>query len=153
VLPRRGVLIEEGLKQDANSWEMNQGLGEVLEAEGRMDEAIEADLRSRLLAGEDPAELEAMRAAYATGGKPGYLRKANEFLEARFERGGDSPKGVATSLATNFALLHERDRTLHWLEIATERQEEGPLYLNYRRYDSIRDDPRFKALHTRVFGQ
>lgn len=145
-------LIEAGLKQDPHSWEMNQGLAEVLEAEGRMDESIEADLRSRLLAGAPAHELETLRAAYRDGGKPAYLRKENEFLRRRFEQGANAPKGLATSLARNFALLRDREQTLHWVTVASERQEEGPLYLNYRHYEFVRDDPRFKALYARVFG-
>lgn len=146
------AVIEAGLKQDPNSWEMNQGLGEVLAAEGRMDESVEADLKSRLLSGESTENVEALRAAYRDGGRIGYLHKQNEQLEARFNGGADSPKGLATSLAANFAALADREQALHWLEVARRRGEEGPLYLNYAYYDFVRDDPRFIAMYSRVFG-
>lgn len=151
-IPEARRLIEEGLKQDPDSWEMNQGMAEVLEAEGQIEASVASDLRSKLLAGERAEDVEAMRAAFQQGGKAAYLRKQNELLQGRFDRGAESPKGLATSIATNFAELGDREQTLHWLGVSMTRGEEGPLYLNYAYYDFVRADPRFQAIYARVFG-
>lgn len=41
---------------------------------------------------------------------------------------------------------------MRWLQAAFDRREEGPLGMNDPLYDFMRDDPRFKALHQRVFA-
>jgi hypothetical protein len=61
-----------------------------------------------------------------------------------------APWDIATSLAYNFTLLQDREQTMHWLEVATERGEEGPLGLHYPFYDLMGDDLRFHAFWRRV---
>ena len=51
------------------------------------------------------------------------------------------------------AQLKDADQTIRWLQVAFDRREEGPLGMNYPEYDFVRADPRFEALHRRVFGR
>ncbi|MBZ5556413.1 MAG: protein kinase [Acidobacteriia bacterium] len=144
-------MIDEGLEQDPDSWEMYQGLSEVLHSEQRIEESVEAQLKSRLLAGQPAAEVDQMRAAFRAGGEPAMLRREINALELRLNRPvTEAPWDIATSLAYNYALLQDREQTMHWLDVATERGEEAPLGLHYPFYDFMRDDPRFQALFRRV---
>ena len=153
------VLLDAGLAQDPESWLMYRTLAELLQAEGRIDQAIEADLKAKQLAGDPADAIASQRDAYRRGGMTALLRQQNEMLLARLGTAstsdaiGLSMYGAASALAVNFARMGDKDQTMRWLEAATERGEEGPLYLNFWHFDFLRDDPRFRALHARVFGE
>ena len=65
---------------------------------------------------------------------------------------GNPVRSLATSLAENSAQLRDPDQTIRWLGAAFDRREEGPLGMNNPEYDFVRADPRFTALHQRVFA-
>jgi tetratricopeptide (TPR) repeat protein len=152
-------ILEAGLAQDADSWLMHQTMADVLAAEGREAESIDADLKAKLLVGDPHDDVESQREAYRLHGRTGLLRRQVELLTARHEGPpadaamGLSRYGVASSLALAHARLRDADQAMRWLQVAADRGEEGPLYLNLWHYDFLRDDPRFKELHQRVFGR
>jgi DNA-binding winged helix-turn-helix (wHTH) protein/TolB-like protein/Flp pilus assembly protein TadD len=152
-VPEARAIVEDGVKHAGDNAELHEELADVLAAEGHADEALEAHLKARLMSGSSFEEIDLLRQAYRAGGRPGELRKENALLIASLP--GDLSgmlRGVATALADNFAQLHDRDETIHWLGQSFDRREEGPLGLNYPEFDFVRADPRFDALHQRVFG-
>jgi TolB-like protein/Flp pilus assembly protein TadD/class 3 adenylate cyclase len=58
-----------------------------------------------------------------------------------------------TSFASIYLGLGENTRVLHWLEKAYEQQDSACWYLNIDQiYDTIRNEPRFQALVTKIFA-
>jgi TolB-like protein/DNA-binding winged helix-turn-helix (wHTH) protein/Tfp pilus assembly protein PilF len=96
------------------------------------------------LAGAKPAEL----AALENGGLPAYRRWELNMLLARGQRGYLDP----AVLAMTYADLGEHEQALQAL---LQADREGSGYLSALRaeprYDPLRADPRFRALHERLF--
>jgi hypothetical protein len=132
---------------------LHDELAEVLHAEGHAAEAMEAHLKSKLMAGASFEVIDQFRRAYRDGGRSAELRTENALLSEATTGNAASPtRGTATVLAENSAKLRDADQTVHWLAAAFDRREEGPLGMNNPEYDFIRSDPRFAALHQRLFG-
>ena len=83
---------------------------------------------------------------YAVSGRADEARAIAGDLIQRYERAGE---GVAGSIAAIFAGLGARDEAIRWLERARDaRDPEAGYLLVDPRWDSLRDDPRFRALLT-----
>jgi Flp pilus assembly protein TadD len=146
------AIVADGVKHAGDNAELHDELAEVLAAEGHPDEAMEEHLKSKLMAGASFEVIDQFRRAYRDGGRPAELRRENALLAAGLTRESSPGRSVATMLADNSAQLKDADQTMRWLQLAFDRREEGPLGMNYPEYDFLRADPRFEALHRRVFG-
>jgi tetratricopeptide (TPR) repeat protein len=147
------AIVEDGVKHAGDNAELHEQLADVLAAEGLEDESMEERLKAKVMAGASLEAIDQLRRAYREGGRPAELRKENEVLIASLRGDGVPPgRSVATVVADNYARLRDVDQTMRWLQEAFDRREEGALGLNYPTYDFLRADPRFKALHQRVFG-
>jgi serine/threonine-protein kinase len=147
-----GAIIDAGLKQHPDSWEMIQGRSEVLEAEGNVADAVAADIKARTLRGEPAADADALASAFARGGAAAFYREDIALMRARFDRHERAGKGLATEIASDFARVRDRRETLAWLTTAIDDSEEAALYLHYPLFDFVRADPAFAAMAHRVFG-
>lgn len=125
-------------------------MAEILAAEGREHESLEEAWRAAVLTGATMESIEELRAAYRTGGLPAVLRVEI----ARLEASGDERFAVpaqATFLASKYARLGDRDKTLHWIGLAIDRREDVALHLpTYPEYDALRGDPAFNRALARV---
>jgi hypothetical protein len=58
---------------------------------------------------------------------------------------------VATNLSFDYGLIGDRDEAFRWLNIAIDRHEDAAVHLlTNPAYASLRDDPRFAQVLTRV---
>ena len=125
-------------------------MGEILAAEGRERESLEETWRAAVLTGATMESVEELRAAYLAGGLPAVLRIEIARLEAS---GGErfAVQAQATFLASRYARLGDRDKALHWIDVAIDRREDIALHLpTYPEYDWLRGDPEFKRMLERV---
>lgn len=118
-------------------------MGEILAAEGRERESLEEAWRAAVLTGATLESIEELRAAYRTGGLAAVLRLEIARLEAGRE-GRFAVPAQASFLASKYAQLGDRDKTLHWINVAIDRREDIALHLpTYPEYDWLRDDRAF----------
>jgi len=164
--------------QDAGHY---QRLGRVFEDLGRLDEAVEAYLQARSLAGDSTDRLQALRDAYRSSGMRGYWSKRAEHLMETADTVEVSP----AKFAIVYANAGDKDQALAWMEKVKEaapRQHGSPMTIAFiytqlgetelavaslekayqhrrpllvylkvdRRWDPLRDDPRFQDLVRRM---
>ena len=135
-------------------------LGQIDDATGRHQEAIEEFIKAQQAFGMSPGRLAELQSEYQQSGEKGYWRKALEFCqEASKER-----RKFATASGYGFcdyvkdlylALFHvrlgERDAGFQALESAYTKHETELIYLNVDpQWDDVRSDPRFQSLIRRV---
>lgn len=141
-------MIEGGLVLNRNDSQLLGVLADVLEVEGKPDEARETLWKSPLLSGTPEAQVDAQRAAYATGGQRGLNLLAVEQFRKQVDAGR---AGGATRLAQAYARLGDKDQALSWLKTAIDLKEDAAIQLrSHAAYNSLRSDPRVAALLKRV---
>jgi tetratricopeptide (TPR) repeat protein len=87
--------------------------------------------------------------AYGFSGDRTKAEQALRELEQMVKQQYVSP----TAFATIYLGLGETQQCLDWLEKSYEQQDSACWYLKIDQiYDSVRNEPRFQALLTRVFG-
>jgi len=160
--------------QDAGIYDR---LGKVFEDLGRFDEAVEAYLQARSLAGDSANRLQALRDAYRAGGMRGYWLERAEHLTVTaatqdvspavfaitYSRAGDRDRALAwveevkedagspITIASIYTQLGETELAVATLERAYEQRHPIMVYLNcYQRWDPLRDHPRFQDLVRRM---
>jgi len=162
--------------QDASLY---RRLGGVFEELGRFDEAVEAHLQSRSLAGDGPDRMQALRDSYTESGIRGYWRKRADHLTETaatqdvspttfamtYARAGDkdqalawlenlkeiAPRDSPITVASIYAKLGETGLSAAVLEQAYEQRNPMLVYLNSdRQWDPLRDDQRFQELVRRM---
>jgi tetratricopeptide (TPR) repeat protein len=125
-------------------------MAEVLAAEGRERESLEEEWRALILRGASLESVEELRAAYRTGGLPAVLRIEIARLEAPATSRFALP-AQATFLASKYARLRDRAKTLQWIGTAIDRREDIALHIpTYPEYHWLRDDPEFKRQLARL---
>lgn len=121
-------------------------LGEVYGQKGLHAEAVTQNLKAREVRGDSPADLAAMREAYASSGWKGYCQKRIDLAIESSKQGYVSP-GL---LALYYAALGDQQQTLSWLEKAFEVRSSSMTWLKDPWFDGLRADPRFQDLVRRV---
>lgn len=107
---------------------------------GDLNGFMENETKLKVYTAEDVRNL---WAGFKAKGQVGILETFLRFAERNESRGVPQ----ATSLAQTHASLGHRGKALHWLEIAFDRREPPLLWINDQSdFDSIRNDPRFKAV-------
>jgi DNA-binding winged helix-turn-helix (wHTH) protein/Tfp pilus assembly protein PilF len=120
-------------------------LAQVYAAEGRLDSAVEADLRYRVMSGSQPAAILALKNAFANSGWKGYLQ---EILEQRTRNPGYVEPYV---FAIIYARLGEKGLALSWLEkSARDRSVFMHRVSTDPAFDGLHSEPRFQDLLRRV---
>ena len=125
-------------------------MAEVLAAEGRERDAVESRWRWMLLTGASLDTVDALRAAYTTGGMAAMTRvEIARYLA--IESAAPGAWMNATFLARAYARLGEREEALRWNSIALDRREDAAIsMLTLPDYDSLRGDPEFHRQLARV---
>jgi serine/threonine-protein kinase len=151
----RGVeseaVFRDALVQDPGSAALYNGLSNTLRVLGKYDEAFEALVRARTIAGFQEPEIRALRERFVKGGFDAITRADIEDLLRVNKTGARSrlanPGSVAGTLARFYATIGERDSALAWLEEATRRHDDGPLAIRTMWYwNPFRKEPRFQAV-------
>jgi len=160
--------------QDAGLY---QRLGRVFEDLGRFDEAVESYLQARSLAGDGADRTQALQDAYRANGMRGYWLKRVEHLTETaateevspyafaitYANAGDKDQALAwvekvkeaagspLTIASIYAQLGETGLAVASLEQAYQQRYPLLAYLKVeRRWDPLRDDPRFQDLVRRM---
>jgi len=88
--------------------------------------------------------------AYAISGDRAKAEQASRELEELAKRQYVSP----TAFATIYLGLGKKEKCFDWLEKAYEQQDSACWYLKIDQiYDSVRNEPRFRALMQKIFGE
>ncbi len=120
-------------------------LAQIYAADGRLDKAVEADLKYRVMSGTKPEAISALKNAFATSGWKGYLR---EMLEQRTRNPGYVEPYV---FAIIYARLGEKGLALSWLEkSARDRSLFMTRVSTDPTFDGLHTEPRFQDLLRRV---
>lgn len=100
------------------------GVAEIRLRQARHAEAVEEYLKIATLRGATPAELDAMRRAFAVSGMPGFWR---EWLAMDLRQSGDNPDPLR--IALTWAMIGDTAQTVQWLERAYGERNPGLTYL------------------------
>jgi len=122
-------------------------LGEAYEQKGDIAQAADEFLQGKILAGDTPEILDALKDATTRDGYQGYFRTRLAQLLAKSKTSYVSPYDLADS----YVRLGDQEQALHWLQVAYE--ERSPYLANLQiepRLDGLRGDARFQDLVTRV---
>ncbi len=144
-------LYEKVIGADRNDSRAYFGLAEVRRAQGRFDEAIEAQRRGYRAEGDD-----SLAKVFATArGIEGYQAiekaEAKEQLDALQNRRARGAYASPLEIARAYARLRDKKRALDSLDAALAERSPGLVFLKVdRSWDSVRDDPRFLAAVRRV---
>lgn len=105
---------------------------------------------ARIIKGAGPDRVAYLHELYRTGGFPAVARNwaQRDIIAARGQAFIRS-----TGIASRYAMAGDRDLAFEWLERAYDSHTRDLVYLRVEPgFDSIRDDPRFATLVTKVFG-
>jgi TolB-like protein len=139
--------LDKTLDLEPNYWPGQSWLGHAYARKGRTSEAVAAIKKALSIAGPFAEPLSALGIAYAIDGRRVDAQKSLEQLHDRAKSTYVSPYNIATV----YAALGDRDQAFAWLEKAYEGRS---WYITFLRVDpdldSLRSDPRFRALMQRV---
>jgi tetratricopeptide (TPR) repeat protein len=127
----------------------HQTIGWAYLNKGKHQEAIQEFQRALQLSGGDDIDMMVdLGFAYASAGNRDEARKILEKLKKQHEQ-GLVPSGAIGIL---YGALGEKDAAFAWLDKAYEEHDPELTYLNVpnRRFQPLRQDPRFKRLLHRV---
>jgi Tol biopolymer transport system component/TolB-like protein/Tfp pilus assembly protein PilF len=114
---------------------------------GRLEEAAKAAEDAVLLS--DDMSLTRSASIFLkahVGDRNGARKELEELIQKRQEK-----YVSAINIASGFAVLHETEEVLKWLEIACEERDSNLTWLNVdREFDYLRNEPRFKSIVERV---
>jgi DNA-binding winged helix-turn-helix (wHTH) protein/TolB-like protein/Flp pilus assembly protein TadD len=140
-------VYNEALRMDQNSGLAHWSVGNALLASGRHEEAIRAFEKAISLSGESPDEPASLGLAFALAGNDSGARRIIESLTERSSRVYVPP----TLAATIHGALGDRDRAFELMEEAFRHRDSLLVYLKVDPiFDSLRNDPRFPALLSRM---
>jgi len=138
--------LKKTMELDPNFPWTYSGLGWVYEAEGKYEEAIAEHEKAKSLEEKNPDVLADLGRAYARAGRKSEAQKIlNDLLE--FQKRGYVVSG---SIANVYYGLGDKDKTFEWLEKACQDKSIYPGIKTDPIWDSIRSDPRFRALLKKI---
>jgi adenylate cyclase len=115
------------------------GPAEMFMLRGRESESVNEYLRVAALRGATTAELESLRAGYASAGMSGFWRA---WLEMDLRQSGSSPDPLR--IAGTWAMIGDTARTFEWLDRAYAERNPGLIYIGSDpSFRSVRTHPRF----------
>lgn len=144
--------VTDGLTMDEHP-RLTIAMGDVLIADGRIEEGVEMQFRGQLLQGTPAADVDAQRRAFQEGGLAGMNRRNIQLLSEQIAKGvATTPgqMGLATRIASLYGNALDAENTIRYLTVAIEGREDAALHLRLPQYDFLRDDSRFEALVRRV---
>ena len=140
-------IYEQAREMDQNSGLSHWSLGNALLASGRHNEAISAFEKAIALSGDSPDEPASLGLAYALAGNEAGARSVIETLRDRSSKIYVPP----TLAATIHGALGEHDRAFELMEQGFRQRDSLLIYLKVDPiFDSLRADPRFPALLSRI---
>jgi serine/threonine-protein kinase len=139
--------LQKTFEIEPDFWVAHLHLGGIHLKSGRMADAIAAVRRARVLSGDGPQTIAALAYLYARDADPD---RARSLLQ---EFGALSAQRYVPP--SNFAIVHcglgQTAQALDWLDRAYAERDVRVTFLRVdRRWDALRDHPRFMALARRV---
>jgi TolB-like protein/Tfp pilus assembly protein PilF len=140
--------VQTTLELDEHFAPAHQTLGWVYLHGGKQDDAIREFQNALELAGAADTDIQLdLGFAYAVSGRPNEARRILANLKQLYQQG----IVPATSLATLHGALGESNEAFVWLEKAYQERDPQLTYLKAgRRFEPLREDPRFGQLVRRV---
>ena len=140
--------VQTTLELDRHFAPAHQTLGWVYLRGGKQDDAIREFQNAQELAGAADTDIQLdLGFAYAVSGRPDEARRILANLQQLYQQG----IVPAASLATLHGALGESNEAFVWLEKAYQERDPQLTYLKAgRRFEPLREDPRFGQLVRRV---
>ncbi len=140
--------VQTALELDEHFAPAHQTLGWVYLHAGKQDDAIREFQNALELAGAADTDIQLdLGFAYAVSGRPDEARRILAKLQQLHQQG----IVPAASLATLYGALGESNEAFVWLEKAYQERDPQLTYLKAgRRFEPLREDPRFGQLVRRV---
>jgi tetratricopeptide (TPR) repeat protein len=138
---------ESALQYNRTFLRANIALGMAQESKGNADAALAEYQRVLAL---DPKDRRALPASGYLLGRTGQRVRALDII-ARLERMNETVRNCSFQIAVVYAGLNEHDHALEWLERAWRtHQVHFPFAAVEPRFNSLRNNPRFRALLSRI---
>lgn len=141
------IRLQKAFEIEPDFWVAHLHLGGIHLERGRLAEAIGAVQRARALSGDGPQTIAALAYLHARDARPERARALLQELRTLAQQRYVPP--------SNFAIVHcglgEAEPALDWLDNAYAERDVRLTFLRVdRRWDPLRDHPRFVALAKRV---
>lgn len=124
----------------------------IYERKGRLEEAVTEWLLALRLSGKQDVVPSVEHAYHSYGyaaARRAYLTGDLRVVLGRAARSYPRPRSL--DVAADYALLGDRDKAFQWIDTAVREREWPVMYLRIDdRFESLRDDPRFKVLASRI---
>ena len=140
------TVLERTAEMGPESFLAHQSLTVAYRLKGDNDRAFESFVKTRILSGEEPADIDLWKSVYARSGWQGVLTRQLEQARANEEKG----KPNYNLMANLSSELEHRAEAFAYLEKALVQHGTITMLRVHPRFDSLRDDPRFDELLRRV---
>ena len=138
---------EEALKKDAGFPAAYWSLGESLEAQRKLPEAIAAFEKAAIMTNRDPRALAGLGHAEGLAGRKREALTIAEELQQR-ARGMYVP---AYFLSLVYLGAGDIDSAMSWLERSADQREDWLVFIHaHPMFDAVRQNPRYRAVEQRV---
>ncbi len=139
--------LERTVEMDPEFYSPYSWLNYSYRLKGEDDKAFASFVQTRILAGEEPDEINLWKTIYARSGWRGISWRQLE--KAKAEKKGGNPNYM--QMAFHSIELEQREQAFAYLEKAIVQRRWAMVTLNANpRFDSLRSDPRFDDLVRRV---
>jgi serine/threonine-protein kinase len=138
--------LERTAEMDPEFFFAHQSLSVVYRLTGDDDHGFESFVKTRILRGEEPDQINSWRTIYARSGWPGILERQLEQAKEK-EKNGTPNYHLLANLSSDLA---QREQTFAYLEKALGQRGTITMLKVHPRFDHLRDDPRFDDLLRRV---
>ena len=125
---------------------LHDWLGDTYVQKGMQSLAVAEYLKAEGLGGSSPSRIAALQNASRTSGLRGFWR-----TKTALDEEPTSPGFTAYDVASDYAIIGDRDQSLRWLEKAYADRDWRLVEIALEpRFDSLRSEPRFQDLHRRI---
>jgi len=129
-----------------------QGVG-VYAAQGKYAQAVEGYLAHLKQTGVKPERIQKLKESYEKSGWDGFGRAYQEFSLETLKTIQETDRNSyvkSSDFALAYAFGKDKDKCIEYLNKAYDERLHDVLFLKDRRWDFMRDDPRFKELVRKV---
>jgi len=143
--------LGKALEIDPGHFLLHFRVGLVLQQQAKFEDAVEAMRKAVHLSGSSTEALTGLAQAFAGSGRKTAMQKVVATLEREAKKRYVSPYNMGRVYGSLGGSLNDKERTFAWLEKAYDEHNPDLIELKMEpTFDSVRSDPRFTQLLSRI---